>query len=231
MHQSPNGPLRWHYSDSANIHRHTSRDPDLSKIYQTVQLGTNLSERPLYSAFHTKRYELSVENGCLLWGSQVVVPHTLRQQVLRELHQFYPGMVKMKALAQNYMWWPGMYTDMEEKVNNCYTWQSSRTPPAKAPLHLWKWLRELWHKIHMDYANYNGRNLLIVTNAHSKWIEVYLTRATNSNTTNEKLSCCFAMYGLPNPVSDNGPWCLTSLEFVEFTRKNAIKPKLVSLYH
>ena len=83
----------------------------------------------------------------------------------------------------------------------------------------------------MDYADYNGRNLLIVTNAHSKWIEVYLTGATNSTTTNEKLRCCFTMHSLPTfLVSDNDP-CFTSLEFSEFTRKNEIKSKLFSPYH
>ena len=52
--------------DSANILRHTSEDPVFSKVYQTVQLGTNLPEVLLYSTFHSKRYKLSVENGCLL---------------------------------------------------------------------------------------------------------------------------------------------------------------------
>lgn len=41
--------------DSADIHRHTSRDPVLSTVCQTVQSGTNLLERTLYSALHTKR--------------------------------------------------------------------------------------------------------------------------------------------------------------------------------
>ena len=83
----------------------------------------------------------------------------------------------------------------------------------------------------MDYADYNDRNLLIVTDAHSKWVEIYLTGAINSTTTIEKSRCCFATHGLPNLfVSDTGS-CFTSLEFAEFTRKNGIKHKLVCSYH
>ena len=83
------------------------------------------------------------------------------------------------------------------------------------------------HQIHVDYADYNGRILLIVTNAHSKWIEVYLTGTTNSI---EKLRCCFAMHSLPNLfLSDNSP-CFTSLEFAEFISKNGIQQILVSTY-
>ena len=80
--------------DSINIRRCTSKDPVLSKVYQVVQSWTNLPEGLLYSAFHTKRYKLSIENRCLLWGSWVIIPHTLRQQVLKELHQCHPGMVR-----------------------------------------------------------------------------------------------------------------------------------------
>ena len=124
-----------------------------------------------------------------------------------------------------------MYVDIEEKVNRCYTCQSSWASPARTPLHPWEWLRELRHWIHVDYTDYNIRNLLIVTDAHSKWIEVYLSGATNSTTIIEKLRCCFAMHDLPNLlVSDNG-LCFTSWEFAEFTKKNGIKHKLVSPYH
>ena len=171
------------------------------------------------------------KNWYLLWGSQVVIPYTLRQQILKELYQCCPGMVKMKALVWNYVWWPGMDVDIEEKVNHCYTGQSLIASAARAPLHPWEWPREPRHWIHMDYADYNDRNLLIVTNTHSKWVEVCLTESTNSTTTIEKLRYRFATHSLPNLlVSENG-LCFTSLEFAEFTRKNGIKHKLVSPYH
>ena len=122
--------------NSADICRCTSKDPVLSKVYQALQSGTNLPKRLLYSTFHTKWYELSVENGCLLWGSRVKIPYTLRK-VLKELHQCRPGMVKIKALARNYVWWPGMDADIEKKVNRCYTCKGSRTYPTRAPLDPW----------------------------------------------------------------------------------------------
>ena len=78
-----------------------------------------------------------------------------------------------------------MDTDIEEKVNRCYTCQSSRNFPVRAPLHLWEWPRKPWQRIHVDSADYNDRNLLLDTDAHSKWIEFYLTGATNLTTTIE----------------------------------------------
>ena len=42
-------------------------------------------QKPL-SVYHNKQYELSVENGCVLWGSRVVIPHCGHQHVLELLH-------------------------------------------------------------------------------------------------------------------------------------------------
>ena len=35
-----------------------------------------------------------------MWGAQVVVPETLRQQLSKELHHDHPGMLRMKTLAR-----------------------------------------------------------------------------------------------------------------------------------
>ena len=59
--------------------------------------------------YWTRRSELTVECGCLLWGVRVVVPYNkLQQQVLKELHEGHPGIVRMKNLARSYVWWPDL---------------------------------------------------------------------------------------------------------------------------
>ena len=42
---------------------------------------------------------LSIESGCLLSGSRVVVPPKLRSRVEDELHESHQGIAKMKSLA------------------------------------------------------------------------------------------------------------------------------------
>ena len=103
--------------------------------------------------------------------------------------------------------------------------------PAKAPLHPWEWPSEPWHRVEVDYADFNGQSLLIIINTHSKWIDVHVTRGTTSAVTIEKLRRCFATYGLPHVlVSDNGP-CFASADFAEFAKRNGIRHKLVSPHH
>ncbi len=56
--------------------------------------------------------------GCLLWGARIIriVSPQGRQAVLEELHDTHPGCSRMKALAQCYIWWPKMDTDIKDIV-------------------------------------------------------------------------------------------------------------------
>lgn len=142
---SHNGPPGWHDSGFCQyLQTYLKVSSPFEGLPNCTIVNKSTGGAPLFSVSY-KEIWLSVKNGCLFWGSLLVLPHTLRQQVLKELHQCHLNMVKMKALAWNYVWWPKMDADIEEKVNHCYTSQCSRTSPVRAPL-------------------------LIITDAHSKWI-------------------------------------------------------------
>ena len=105
--------------ETQEIKRLSDKDPVLSRVRNYLQLGwpekKNLGED--LAPFSAKREELSVEDGVILWGLRVVIPdhRALRQRLLRELHATHPGIVKMKALARSFMWWPAI----EQEVKNC----------------------------------------------------------------------------------------------------------------
>ena len=66
--------------------------------------------------YYRRRAELSIEAGCLFWGTRVIVPLKLRPQVLAELHTSHPGIVRMKELARAHVWWPGLSESIEQAV-------------------------------------------------------------------------------------------------------------------
>lgn len=50
--------------------------------------------------YHSKQDEFTVEDGCFLSGTRVVIPMKYQAAVLLELHLDHPGMVRMrKSLA------------------------------------------------------------------------------------------------------------------------------------
>jgi hypothetical protein len=168
----------------------------------------------------------------VLRGSRVVVPTTLKGKVLELLHDGHPGVVRMKMLARQYVWWPGIDKGVKDRVKACAFCQESQKAPPQAPLHPWEWPEKPWVRIHADYAGpFMGSMFLILVDAHSKWMEVYPTGSSSSQITIEKLRLCFASLGLPEQlVTDNGP-SFISEDFKQFMKKNGIQHIRTSPYH
>ena len=85
-----------------NIREWTTRDPVCSKVRRYILQGwpahLTKEEENLKPYYH-RRDELSVEEGCILWGQRIVVPPQGRTVLLDELHLGHPGICRMKALA------------------------------------------------------------------------------------------------------------------------------------
>ena len=176
--------------------------------------------------------ELSLDVVYIMWGSRIVVPSKLRRNILQELHEGHPGMVQMKGLACSFVWWPHLHNDIQLAVNEFSSCQTCKKTPQEALLHPWEWPSRPWDRVHVDYAGpILGKMILVIIDAHSKWIETHVVSSATSSVTIERLMMTFACHGLPRSiVSDNGT-CFTSEEFKLFTKANGIRHVYSSPYH
>ena len=78
----------------------TQKDTDLSKLLWYIQSGWPGRVDPSLSSPVLKKEELTLLNGCILWGTRVLVPKSGRAAVLQELHCGHPGITKMRSLAR-----------------------------------------------------------------------------------------------------------------------------------
>ena len=218
---------------SEDIRNQTRKDPILSKISKFCEVGwpvTTVGDPGLVPYIRRKE-ELSLQNGCVLWGSRVIIPSNLRHSILHELHASHSGSSRMKELARSYLWWPNLDKDLEELCKSCPDCLALRATPPKAELHPWEWPSHPWHRIHVDYAGpVEGRFFLIIVDAHSKWVDIYNTKGTTTSETVRCLQHSFAQFGLPiSIVSDNGP-CFISQEFKEFVENSGIRHITTAVY-
>ena len=218
-----------------NIREWTTRDPVCSKVKRYILQGwpahLTKEEENLKPYYHW-RDELSVEEGCILWGQKVVVPPQGRTVLLDELHLGNPGICRMKALARSTMWWLNIDRELEIRVKSCNECLQNKHKPAEAPLHPWEFPGRPWSRLHIDYAGpVQGKMILVIVDSYSKWIEAHVVTTATATATINKLRLTFATHGLPDIiVSDNGA-NFTSEEFAAFMKSNGIKHVRTAPYH
>ena len=173
--------------------------------------------------FWYHRLEFSVIRGCLLRGNQVVVPSSLQQKVLQEIHSGHHGIVRTKSVARSYVWWPGLNGDVEDLVRKCQTCQELRRNPPTAPPLSWPAPSHAWERVHFDYLTISGHVFLIIVDAYSRFPVIKLVPSMSAAILVKVTRGVFADFGCPKCiVSDNGTQ-LVSAEFRSFLAKNGVK--------
>ena len=104
---------------------------------------------------------------------RVVIPTKLQSGILSELHFTHPGVVKMKLLARSYVWWYKIDQDIKEVVCTCVNCAAQCSLSPKAPLHSWPWANRPMQRIHIDYAEVQGYQVLVIIDIHLKWIKAF----------------------------------------------------------
>ena len=216
----------------AELRRSTQVDPVLSVVLQRIlEGGLDRETDESFKPYLRKKHELTTESGCVLWGTRVVVPMALCTRVLEQLHEVHPGVVRMKALARSYVWWPGIDRDIEGAVRQCQVCQLNQSRPATVA-HPWEFPTRPWERLHMDHAGpLHGKTYLIVVDSYSKWPEIERVASTDAKTTCAVLRRLFATHGIPRTVvSDNGSG-FKSAEMQEFFKRNGIQHIFSAPYH
>ena len=110
--------------------------------------------------------------------------------------------------------------------------QINQKSPSLAPLHTWEWPKRPWSRIHIDHAGpFQGKTILVVVDAHSKWIEAVPVPSTSSIATITVLRNLFATHGIPELIFSVNGTSFTSDEFKEFVRRNGTRHRTSAPYH
>ena len=83
----------------------TRKDPVLARLYDfTLHGWLQAFNAPVLEPYFSRKQELCVDRGCVLWGLRVVIPEKYRVRLLDDLHQEHHGICRMKSLARGCLW-------------------------------------------------------------------------------------------------------------------------------
>lgn len=212
----------------------TRNDVNLMALIKCIQSGW-----PKYKANVTKelseywsyREELFVVDNVIFKGNLVLIPKSLREEMLALVHEGHLGIDRCKRRAREVMFWPGITSDVELYVRRCTTCQENSNVPSREPLIPVEIPSLPWHKISTDIFEYSNKKFVIIVDYYSGYVEVCACNNTTAQTVINNIKEVCARHGIPEVlISDNGP-PYNSQEFKKFANEWGFQHVTTSPYY
>ena len=92
----------------------------------------------------TVKNHLSIANNLLLYGNRIIVPYSMRDEILGKVHAGHQGIQRCRLRLATSVWWPGAMKEVEQMVKSCPVCMKNRTPHTEPllqpalPSHPWE---------------------------------------------------------------------------------------------
>ena len=174
--------------------------------------------KQLIKAHSPYRDELIVSNELVFRGMRIIIPTSMRREVVTRAHASHMGTEYTANTAREVMYWPGMHSELAEAVRRCSTGQEIQPAQSKEPLMTHPLINLPLQVVATDYHETAGHHYCVFFDVHSDYIDICELEDLTGQTLVNKNKQVFATHGIPvTLISDNGPIC-ASREFSDFAR-------------
>lgn len=168
--------------------------------------------------YHKIKENLTFSDGLLLFNTKLVVPTSLRQEMLTLLHEGHIGLEKCKNRARQIFYWPGINTDIETIINKCKLCEANARKQQKESLHSYVVPERPWERLGLDIFTYANKSYLIAIDSYSNWLELRHIKDKSIKSVIKCLKNIFSVFGSPDVVTcDNIPF--DSFDFKAFAKE------------
>ena len=201
----------------------SEKDPELISVRQYVITGDwSKCKLPHYLGV---KDELCVPGYLVLRGDRLVIPQSIRDEVLRLAHEGHQRIVKTKNCLRAKVWWPKMDAAAEKLCRSWHGCQVVGELCAPEPMQRVEPPTGPWQDVALDLMGPlpTGESLLVVVDYYSRFYEVGILRSTTVDKVIDFLGPVFTRYGYPFSVkSDNGPQFVSQV-FKDFLVEHGIE--------
>lgn len=177
----------------------TATDASLSHLLKLVEQGVTNFDRtdPALSNLWPICESVYSHEGVLLYQDRVVVPSSLRPQLLKHLHAAHQGTSAMEHRARAIVFWPGMSKDIRATREGCADCNRNAPSQAATPPLPSSPPSTPFEAVFADFFDYGGRHYLVVGDRLSGWVEVL------SSTAGTNLGGSAGLYAICAPSSQH----------------------------
>ena len=191
--------------------KETKIDPELQAVLAMVKNGwpdTKVQVPVEARPYWTFRDEVATADGLLFKGTRLIVPKSLRPEMLRQIHKIHKShlrIVKCRQRARDVLFWPGMSVEIEQMGTNCSVRADYAKKQPSEPLKPSVPPSLPWKKIGTDLSEFCVEHYLLCVCYRSKFIEVAKLEFLRSGAVIEELKRQFGVHGIPAEVTSGIP--------------------------
>ena len=215
------------------IQDETKKDNVLQKLIHFLQDGVFNTDDPALKPFYANRYKFSYVNNLLMYNKRLVIPPSLRNDMINLAHEGHQGITKTLSRLRRTVWWPGMTKEVKLFVASCHDCQVVGSLPKPTPLQMTEIPDASWLMVGCDLCGPfpSGESLLVCVDYHSRYPEVEIVHSVKTSVISNRLRKMFCRYGAPEIlVTDNGPQFI-SKKFKDLMNEFNINHRRVTPYH
>ena len=184
--------------------------------------------------FWEVRESLRCSDGVIMYKDRIVIPPSLRNRIVENLHSAHQGVSSMYSRAQTIVYWPRLVNDLEEARSACRSCHINSPSQAKLPPTAPEIPTTPFQMIFADYFQLRGKHYLVIGDRLSGWTEVIQVRKDSASCGSkglcEALRMIIARIGAPEEMSSDGGPEFTSKEAMDFYARWGIRHRLSSAY-
>ena len=199
----------------------TIADPVLQSLKNTIMTGWPLTKEEVpvcIREYWNYKEELTDQDGLLYKGMKVIVPASMRPQMIARAHSSHLGPDACVRRARDVLFWPSMADQIKDQVQNCEVCNDFLARQQKEPLMTHKIPETPWSKVGQDLFTLGDENYLVTVDYYSDYFELDLLSDTTAESVINATKRHFARHGIADMVTDNGPQ-YSSTHFSRFARE------------
>lgn len=174
-------------------------------------------------------------DGVLMCRDRILIPPSLREEVLDGLHAAHHGVDGMDVHASSRVIWPGVSCDTKRTREHCMTCNRNapsnpRHPPEEPTIPSMP-----FESICADYFQLEGCSYLVAVDRLSGWCEVFRAKTGTATAGSQGLVTAlrqlFGSFGVPQEISSDGAPEFVASETKDFLDRWGVYRRPSSAYH
>ena len=179
-------------------------------------------------AFKKLANQLTVEDGLILLdGHRIVIPHSMRRDVLARLHASHQGIERTKRRARQTVYWPAINSDIQNTVQSCSKCQESLPSQQREPMEQDPPPKRPFEDVSADLFSHAGKSYLVYVDRLSGWIKI--TEFRHDPSSQQVISALrkyFVDTGVPVRIRTDGGPQFSASKFRQFLKRWGVNQAL-----